>query len=835
MLIFAAATSAFAIVEEHVCSGKTFNQVMTTTPNTDIAYTDNVADVYLVGDIELSGGNLLVDTGKTLNLCLNGHVLKGSSTDNDNAVITVKGTLNIYDCGNTVHHFSDSLTYKNDNLALWVWDSTEQAADHTVTGGAITGGFMTKYGWFDAGGLTVTSTGSVTMYGGNIVGNYGEDNGSAVINSGTFIMSGGTIQGNYNGRGFNCVDNKKSMTISGGTISKNTGAGVYASGSDAITNITGTTTKISENNVGINVVGAKVTIANASIVNNLSAGVQTSESATELTLQSATVSGNESWGLQVDHGTVKIIDSAITNNGINKGTTSEFGRCGVSYGGYAGESSMTLGGTTTISGNNTTVYKDKYSSDQACGNLHIATPNLIALENPSASMNVGVTFNGRYAPYEGNPKAITNDYGTMSYTSCFVSDSGDVLVYDVETEGKHAAWAGVSTFNDGFGWTSNSFTAAAEKYTVGTSYALLGTQKFEFMGWSSAIDDPSGIDTVLRPNKEYHAVWKNAATGKIVRTQKLELSQGESASSTAQGWSFAASESSAVLTLENCTLVDVDMMGAWTAALSCSSSDYSITIVLSGINQIGVQRTLDELYTRENNVITGAQFSSDLTMKGSGSLTIYDSEKGIKVDGGNLTIASDFSGTLTIYDAGTTYTPPPVCAFDVSGNVTIAGGTVRLYNGLTNAVKAGGSFAFTGGSLIAAGGAAAVQIGEEGEFTVCNDAIITANEAWDGQGTPVVPTVTEGVVTGFEAAKYIKIALPTPEPEPGPTPGPEPEPEPEPGPTPEPEPTPTPSPSGDDVVPSMGDTAEGVWTFAAAGMALSVAAGLFALLRRKVR
>ncbi len=167
----------------------------------------------------------VIDSNMTL--CLNGYSLSYGGTDEKPVIlIDVNGSLTLCDCNstNTQHAF----TIQDDGL--WVTGD-----GLSVVGGVITGG--------KESGIEIK--GSMTMYGGTIVGNTSASAGGGVyiymdysyltdeFYEGSFSMLGGTITGNTapNGGG---VYNESFFEVSGGLIQYNiateNGGGVYNDG-----------------------------------------------------------------------------------------------------------------------------------------------------------------------------------------------------------------------------------------------------------------------------------------------------------------------------------------------------------------------------------------------------------------------------------------------------------------------------------------------------------------------------------------------------------------------------------------------------------------------------
>ncbi len=211
-------------------------QVLGADPST-IDYSDNnTAYVFLADDVQLTT-NITVADGQTLHLHLNDKVLKGTG---DGSVITVNGTGELYLYDVT----SGTTKYWNGTTIV----TADDGDDLAFTGGAITGGTGTlqNNGFYRGGGIF--SEGSVTMYGGNIVGNkiigvYTGGGGVAVIGStAVFNMSGGSIVGNTSaGGGGVYLEGWAEMDMSGSAFigyneaPASQGGGVYINDDSTVT------------------------------------------------------------------------------------------------------------------------------------------------------------------------------------------------------------------------------------------------------------------------------------------------------------------------------------------------------------------------------------------------------------------------------------------------------------------------------------------------------------------------------------------------------------------------------------------------------------------------
>lgn len=94
--------------------------------NTTGALPTESGTYYLTSDISLSS-TCEIKSG-TVNLCLNGHVIKGNCS-NSMIKISSDATLNIYDCQTTEHKFTVSTKA--------AWTLSEDAGNRVIHGGVI--------------------------------------------------------------------------------------------------------------------------------------------------------------------------------------------------------------------------------------------------------------------------------------------------------------------------------------------------------------------------------------------------------------------------------------------------------------------------------------------------------------------------------------------------------------------------------------------------------------------------------------------------------------------------------------------------------------------------
>ena len=227
---------------------------------------------YLTADIDLSGGWYV--TGKTINLCLNGHIVTGSGGSNqtimmgntaDNASETSISKLVITDCRGTGLIQSDAnqrggvLRFRNDPYAtveIYGGELKSTVTEGTQEGGAVymDGGNLYLYGGTVTGGDSVyaSGTGANTnggavfltnaakfyMYGGTVNGgtDYSRGAGVAVRHAdAAFYMYGGTIQGGSSNYGDAIHCNNGTVWVEAGTLDVYSGNNLHKAGSGTIT------------------------------------------------------------------------------------------------------------------------------------------------------------------------------------------------------------------------------------------------------------------------------------------------------------------------------------------------------------------------------------------------------------------------------------------------------------------------------------------------------------------------------------------------------------------------------------------------------------------------
>ena len=374
---------------------------------------NNTAYVYLASNATRNN-RLIVKTGYTLYLCLNGRELKSSVTSSDDyqgmsQVINVDNGAQfiLCDCkgGGTITHSTGAK-----GKGVRVGGSDPAAATFSMYGGKISGNHTDAQCWGLGGAGVEIQNGTFKMYGGTISDNYeektGSDGGGGVCahTSGTFTMYDGTISNNHSvtEAGGVTVWGYGAMNIYGGTIRNNTadnnGGGIW-------TNINGFI--ISGNSV----------IENNTAVKGGGVFYQGDSSSNMTISESARISGNTATGngggiYFKDKGTLTMNGGSITGNTAT----------GDGGGVYFGGDTFSISGNLDISGNkkagaDNNVYLPTYKSITIAGALTGSNPIGVTTEKtPDTSSYVRIASG--YKNYAAPEKFIyENDSTPVSATS----------------------------------------------------------------------------------------------------------------------------------------------------------------------------------------------------------------------------------------------------------------------------------------------------------------------------------------------------------------------------------------------------------------------------------
>lgn len=374
---------------------------------------NNTAYVYLASNATRNN-RLIVKTGYTLYLCLNGRELKSSVTSSDDyqgmsQVINVDNGAQfiLCDCkgGGTITHSTGAK-----GKGVRVGGSDPAAATFSMYGGKISGNHTDAQCWGLGGAGVEIQNGTFKMYGGTISDNYeektGSDGGGGVCahTSGTFTMYDGTISNNHSvtEAGGVTVWGYGAMNIYGGTIRNNTadnnGGGIW-------TNINGFI--ISGNSV----------IENNTAVKGGGVFYQGDSSSNMTISESARISGNTATGngggiYFKDKGTLTMNGGSITGNTAT----------GDGGGVYFGGDTFSISGNLDISGNkkagaDNNVYLPTYKSITIAGALTGSNPIGVTTEKTPDTSNYVLIASG-YKNYAAPEKFIyENDSTPVSATS----------------------------------------------------------------------------------------------------------------------------------------------------------------------------------------------------------------------------------------------------------------------------------------------------------------------------------------------------------------------------------------------------------------------------------
>lgn len=400
---------------------------------------NNTAYVYLASNATRNN-RLIVKTGYTLYLCLNGRELKSSVTSSDDyqgmsQVINVDNGAKfiLCDCkgGGTITHSTGAK-----GKGVRVGGSDPAAATFSMYGGTISGNHADDPRSGAGGAGVEIQNGTFKMYGGTISDNHEENTGSnyggggvCAHSSGTFTMYGGTINNNHSvtdAGGVAVVGG--TMNIYGGTIRNNTadnnGGGIW-------TNING------------------FIISGNSVIENNTAvkggGVYYGSSRNTMTIsESARISGNTATryggGIYFDkEGTLTMNGGSITGNTAT-------GTNGTGGGVYFKGGAFNISGNLDISGNK------KAGADN---NVYLPTNKYITIVGAlTGSKPIGVTT--EKTPDASNCVRIASGSKNYAAPEKFSYENDSIPVSAIIS--KYAADLVVCKHNLNSTWSSDSFS-----------------------------------------------------------------------------------------------------------------------------------------------------------------------------------------------------------------------------------------------------------------------------------------------------------------------------------------------------------------------------------------
>ena len=192
----------------------------------------------LTGDVDLTGKTLVVKSGTTVNLCLNGHTISGNQR-----LLRIYGTLNLCDC----HEHGEAEGTMTSSFASTTEKTNYGAIFYTFYGSEFNlyGGNLKATGLLTHAGVGAVShekrkeedykdipAGIMNMYGGTISGGNVTDKGGLiwVLHGATFNMYGGELSDGVAGSGGALYVNNdgSSANLLGGKISNCTDSSGYA-------------------------------------------------------------------------------------------------------------------------------------------------------------------------------------------------------------------------------------------------------------------------------------------------------------------------------------------------------------------------------------------------------------------------------------------------------------------------------------------------------------------------------------------------------------------------------------------------------------------------------
>lgn len=202
------------------------------------AWTDGTT-LTLLKDVTTSD---TINANNNVTLDLNGYGIKATGTDYSVLTINNGGKLTIIDSGDTTQYFTivDRYDGNGAGFATVCDKATYDAADEnlrgTFQGGYITGGNIISTGFYQskAGAITVMTGGELDFKAGTIIGNSGGTESPGGVSSfGTFTLNGGNIIYNRGRRGSGVFVNEGTFVMNSGSIEYNTGVGANEYGTTA--------------------------------------------------------------------------------------------------------------------------------------------------------------------------------------------------------------------------------------------------------------------------------------------------------------------------------------------------------------------------------------------------------------------------------------------------------------------------------------------------------------------------------------------------------------------------------------------------------------------------
>ncbi len=202
----------------------------------DLMHMESGKSYYLGADITVSQTVEIVGNVK---LCLNGKILRYENGEANGTIfrVTDEGALEIFDCS------SETRSYTVGTNGLWnLIDGNADEKKKELKGGVIIGGTGEKReieemeNEYFCGGFAYVEGGSLSVYGGNIVGNQADYGGAVYVTGGGRLeIFGGYFCGNIcDSRGGAVFVHSGTMLMNGGSVAENksvkNGGGIDISG-----------------------------------------------------------------------------------------------------------------------------------------------------------------------------------------------------------------------------------------------------------------------------------------------------------------------------------------------------------------------------------------------------------------------------------------------------------------------------------------------------------------------------------------------------------------------------------------------------------------------------
>ena len=716
---------------------------------------------YLGEDITVSAS---VEISGTVNLCLNGHVLKYDGTGKESVIAVTSGaTLTICDCTNTTH------TGYINNDGLWTPSGEEAAV--TLTGGIITGGtgyrFYDDTSYYRYGGGIYVDGGTLNLYGGNIAGNlcahegdlkkYG--GGGVYVKNGTFNMYDGTITGNCamtktNGGGGGLYLDNSTFNMSGGKISQNKahlvsgsyggyGGGIYVFGSNSQVKLSGIA-EISGNSAYSN--GGGIYLATGSITMSENVAIDGNEAqngggvsfkGNTFTINGGSISNNTATGsygaggVEVASGSITMNDGSISNNtaagtggGVrvydgtftmaggsisgNKTTGSAHGGGVYIYNNGSATFAMTAGKISgnTASGNGGGVYNDKVfqiSGGEISGNIASVDGGGV-YANKAVKLSGAPTISGNTVNENSNNVSVSTSVNIAVVGELTNTTPIGVTVRSSGT-GKFASPSSdVATLANGY---ANKFQSDNPAYAVAVEDTYLILAEAPHSHDMSV--DCGGSGVTFEP-------WDGTTTfpgGNVYLTKDITLTEELTISGTVNlclnGHSITNSAIAAIAVNSGATLNICDCKGGGSVTNSGGTNSGSTTYGIYNSGTVNVYGGTISATTTATTTTAGSgiyNYSGQVTVVGTGAVvsgTFY----GIYNNSTNGTVsvsAGKVSGKYGIYNKGEVI---------VGGEIEVTGtdygisnsGTVSISGGTVQATGSSGHGIYsTGGTVSVSGG-----------------------------------------------------------------------------------------------------------------------------------